>query len=1371
MYLYINKMNSKKIKSLHIIQNKMDKQKTKLINKISKLSSKITSENINNKINEILDKFNNKEIKYQQANKLINDQYDLNKLNKKIKNIMEKHNLTKKQAMKKYVNDENKKFNQRKNKKKVDEELKKYPNVNELNKINSEKEFKELEKINKRIKKYEEKQKKLNNIKLNSEKFILTIQPYKKANNRNDHLEISYNNENYRQTSRYTITYNVELPKNEYEDNYKLLLTLYIMGTNEFTKLNEDLYLYSNENNQNKEAINKMIELQSDGDILLEIILNKVSEDTEIVNNRRIVIDEEDVFGDIENNRDVMLYNKFVDLKLSENNEFISIYNNEYLNNNYNNLSCLFTIILEFKEYFEGKWNDGNKLFKTQPDMTYEGLLKYIYPYEQFIKGKSLKGCLKDFEKFFYAFGIQVRVYDIYKQEIYKFDGIKNNKKLPNNGKLYLLYHNNHLQKINDVASFSHIINEIQNNYNNKIMNLEKVNYNYKSASYDEFIIIKNTDDIFNNLKNYENIEEDKNLNFVCFDTLNYILFDLYHKHKILPFIKTNGTIIKHICFGYKNNNNKDIKINIKQYQHNGHIYDEINEIKTLNKIQDLQTSVSKKLLNYKYMSHYNDKTFSFIHYYRPKPLVKRFDIDINKNISYFDISKAYPAQLLKITTVPIFTLFNYPKKYNNEEINDYYIYLIEVIDDNDIIFNEKYTIIYGYNLKKISIDYNIIQVLEYTYLEKIDTNDIINEVFNIEDLVINDNGSVDNFITEKNRKFICNNNIGLLGKYRHSKEQTQICNTERQAQELVKKYGGSYYKLNDPANNDYLYFHVKKEYSRYKNGFLFFHMMIYDNMRTTLFNIVNDMKNNDYNIYGIKTDAIYFESKYIKSDNINKILDKYGKVKDEEEPYIKNDISYIQYNIRENIGKLKYIKYTNEHDTIHIFDCYKGLIENKFEDYSNEIIRREIKVKDEYNITEIENKTILEAVVPGAGKSTACKKYASMNNLKSLFIINNNNLAMEIKKEGYDAITPYQLLGLNIYNENNEHIKKFDITDYDVIIYEEIYFNEFRLLHKLYEFMINNNDKIYLANGDPNQLECCQDVISINKKIELVNIMFPKFINLQIIKRCDSDIFYKIKKLIELNKGLDNDKDLIEHIVKKYFSHKLIKNIGDIKTGISYTNETKTIMNNKIHRKIYGHNDYIIGQNIIAKDYYKFKDGNKLHRNYEYKIVNINNGIYTFEDEYSKTLYEMDKNLFNKYLDHSYIKTCHSSQGITIKEKYVIYDWKYNYVSIKWMWVALSRCNNIDNIFFYDGEDNLNSMKYDINISSYKQQDKNRKYNEKDYVDMAWVSQQLKKQKYQCAICQDVINKISINRICNDEAHIKKNCNITCLLCNVRAK
>ena len=143
----------------------------------------------------------------------------------------------------------------------------------------------------------------------------------------------------------------------------------------------KNLYLYKDINtNQYIETYSKIIELLSDGSIILKILLDKKSGDTHLVKNKKMIIDEEYVFGDIVNNRDIMIYNKFFDLKLNVNNEFVSIYNNEYLNNNYNSLSCVFSIILEFKEYFEGKWNNGNKLFKTQPEMTYEGLLKYIYP-------------------------------------------------------------------------------------------------------------------------------------------------------------------------------------------------------------------------------------------------------------------------------------------------------------------------------------------------------------------------------------------------------------------------------------------------------------------------------------------------------------------------------------------------------------------------------------------------------------------------------------------------------------------------------------------------------------------------------------------------------------------------------------------------------------------------------------------------------------------------------------------------------------------------------------------------------------------------------------------------------------------------------
>ena len=164
---------------------------------------------------------------------------------------------------------------------------------------------------------------------------------------------------------------------------------------------------------------------------------------------------------------------------------------------------------------------------------------------------------------------------------------------------------------------------------------------------------------------------------------------------------------------------------------------------------------------------------------------------------------------------------------------------------------------------------------------------------------------------------------------------------------------------------------------------------------------------------------------------------------------------------------------------------------------------------------------------------------------------------------------------------------------------------------------------------------------------------------------------------------------------------------------------------------------------------------------------INITDDKYTFKDEFTKQTFYLNEKMFNKYLDHPYIKTCHCVQGTTIRDKYVIFDWKYFYVSVKWFYTAISRCSNINDIYFYDGDDNIKPLKYDISISSYKNQDKNRVYDNKDYIDYTWVGETLKKQKYQCALCHDLINGLSIDRVDNNIAHIKSNCQIACVQCN----
>jgi hypothetical protein len=158
--------------------------------------------------------------------------------------------------------------------------------------------------------------------------------------------------------------------------------------------------------------------------------------------------------------------------------------------------------------------------------------------------------------------------------------------------------------------------------------------------------------------------------------------------------------------------------------------------------------------------------------------------------------------------------------------------------------------------------------------------------------------------ITEKDRKQIINSSIGSLGKIKYKKETSSVSFDEEDAQRKLNDHGGFYYKIKNDYNEEILYFYVKKTTKRYKNGFLPFHMMIYDNMRITLNNIKEDMELNNINVYGIKCDAIYFTD---YKDNIKKILEKYEiAILNTTDNYEENKFKKIS-NVRKNIGKLTY--------------------------------------------------------------------------------------------------------------------------------------------------------------------------------------------------------------------------------------------------------------------------------------------------------------------------------------------------------------------------------------------------------------------------------------------------------------------------------
>jgi len=78
----------------------------------------------------------------------------------------------------------------------------------------------------------------------------------------------------------------------------------------------------------------------------------------------------------------------------------------------------------------------------------------------------------------------------------------------------------------------------------------------------------------------------------------------------------------------------------------------------------------------------------------------------------------------------------------------------------------------------------------------------------------------------------------------------------------------------------------------------------------------------------------------------------------------------------------------------------------------------------------------------------------------------------------------------------DEENLTKLDHSNYDVIVFDEIYFTSIQKLHRIKQFCIDNPDKIIIATGDTSQLPPITDYT--NTKIyaeyadECINTSFP---------------------------------------------------------------------------------------------------------------------------------------------------------------------------------------------------------------------------------------------------------------------------------------
>ena len=135
-------------------------------------------------------------------------------------------------------------------------------------------------------------------------------------------------------------------------------------------------------------------------------------------------------------------------------------------------------------------------------------------------------------------------------------------------------------------------------------------------------------------------------------------------------------------------------------------------------------------------------------------------------------------------------------------------------------------------------------------------------------------------------------------------------------------------------------------------------------------------------------------------------------------------------------------------------------------------------------------------------------------------------------------------------------------------------------------------------------------------------------------------------------------------------------------------------------------------------------------------KVVNISGNVVTLENIKSKDRYTTDVYTLDNHFRYDYCTTCHSAQGASIKGKITIHEWEKSYlVSREWIWCALTRSTDFNNVLFFEGKTNNSELseenlhRYLSNkIKNYKLQDeaKKRKIDNDEYVDVEWFMKRI---------------------------------------------
>jgi hypothetical protein len=437
------------------------------------------------------------------------------------------------------------------------------------------------------------------------------------------------------------------------------------------------------------------------------------------------------------------------------------------------------------------------------------------------------------------------------------------------------------------------------------------------------------------------------------------------------------------------------------------------------------------------------------------------------------------------------------------------------------------------------------------------------------------------------------------------------------------------------------------------------------------------------------------------------------------------------------------------------------------------------IEIKNEWDTKEIcsvfedKKRVMVRAEYAGCGKSYAAS-YMEKFGHKVLFVCPQNKLAFNS-----GGITAHKFFGYGASDDVN--VAKFDATDYDVIVFDEIYMSAMKVLRGIKRYCENNPDKIVIGTGDMNQLQSVESPgnnVDDDYKDTCINMIFPFEVYLVENKRLKTEED-KLKNK-QLKKDIFNEDISIEEVIEKYGFEKTDKLTTT--QNIAYQNNTCISVAKQVRVNLNKTEDYEVGEKLICRKYFKMK-GITFNTNYEYEIIKCSNDSIEIRDNQNKGEYNIPKHLIQKNFFFDYCATCHSLQGSTINQPITIHEWNFKHVNRKWLYTAITRATYLKNVRFFIGgcvsknDDDAIGRYFSQKVNGYIKQDNtaNRKI-QNDYVTVKWLEQCI---GINCAMCSTCLHcevddknnidcNITAQRVDNSRCHSIDNIIPYCVYCNV---